>query len=75
MSFRLLDVGWAKRNVSILRKTQYLLRNGIRRWTVSLAAIRGKYFTAVATQGLLALLGAYLEQRTTGQADDLRTFA
>ncbi len=38
---------------------------------MSLAAIRGKYFTAVATQGLLALLGAYLEQRTTGQADDL----
>lgn len=37
---------------------------------VSLAAARGKYFTAVATQGLLAL-GAYLEQRTARHADDL----
>ena len=37
---------------------------------VSLAALRGEYFTAVATQGLLAL-GAYLEQRTTRHADDL----
>jgi cation transport ATPase len=37
---------------------------------VSLAAARGEYFTAIATQGLLAL-GAYLEQRTTRHADDL----
>ncbi|MCP5159754.1 MAG: heavy metal translocating P-type ATPase [Gammaproteobacteria bacterium] len=37
---------------------------------VSLAAARGEYFTAIATQGLLAL-GAYLEQRTARHADDL----
>lgn len=37
---------------------------------VTLAAARGEYFTAIATQGLLAL-GAYLEQRTTRHADDL----
>ncbi len=37
---------------------------------VSLAAVRGEYFTAIATQGLLAL-GTYLEQRTARHADDL----
>ncbi len=37
---------------------------------VSLAAARGEYLTAIATQGLLAL-GAYLEQRTARHADDL----
>ncbi|MEI2783078.1 MAG: heavy metal translocating P-type ATPase [Candidatus Competibacter sp.] len=37
---------------------------------VSLAAARGEYFTAIATQGLLAL-GAYLEQRTARHADGL----
>ncbi len=37
---------------------------------VSLAAARGEYFTAIATQGLLAL-GAYLEQHTARHADDL----
>jgi cation transport ATPase len=37
---------------------------------VSLTAARGEYFTAIATQGLLAL-GAYLEQRTARHADDL----
>jgi heavy metal translocating P-type ATPase len=37
---------------------------------VSLAAWRGEYFTAIATQGLLSL-GAYLEHRTARHADDL----
>lgn len=37
---------------------------------VGLAAARGEYFTAIATQGLLSL-GEYLEQRTSRHADDL----
>ena len=37
---------------------------------VGLAASRGEYVTAIATQGLLSL-GAYLEQRTARHADDL----
>ena len=60
---------------TVWEKVQTLSQKGLKievldSLAVSLAAARGKYFTAVATQGLLAL-GAYLEQRAARHADDL----